>query len=249
MENGNGYRDPALVEAEALRARDEAFAQRDAARRARKRISILAGVAVMTAVGVFGVGMLYIFACCEIAVHRAEESAAEAHSEVASLRQALLDKAAVECAASVAAGRVSVVASPQVISPLGCSLASAVIAGAEGVTAGRVAVLTGAFHREPSGDDTPVVADASASKNLTTVYGVALTSATSGNRATVCRRGPVRVRAEPGVRPGDVVGTSCLEAGAVQSYRKPEPGAVVGRSMEETGNTRAGEVILDVGVE
>ncbi len=32
----------------------------------------------------------------------------------------------------------------------------------------------------------------------------------------------------------------------MQGHVKPEPGAIVGRALEETGSTRAGEVLLDV---
>lgn len=88
------------------------------------------------------------------------------------------------------------------------------------------------------------VAAAAASTNLTTIAGVSVT-ACSSNVTTVARMGRVMVGADAGISAGNLVGTSGTNAGNVAAS-SPGAGAIVGRAVENTGQTTAGKVIIDL---
>ena len=111
------------------------------------------------------------------------------------------------------------------------------LADTGGVTANKVVVYTGSSLK---------VQDAAGTNNLTTIAGVALATATSGNVTRVCVRGTVLTLADAGITTGQLVGTSAAVAGNVQSGTTPALGQVVGRATENTGATAANRVVVDV---
>lgn len=102
-------------------------------------------------------------------------------------------------------------------------------------TAGEVLVWSG----------TNGVAKAAAAADLTTIAGVATTTATNAT-VTVCRRGRVLVNADAGITAGELVATSGGTAGNVDDTASPTLGGIVGRATEATGGTSANKVIVDV---
>jgi hypothetical protein len=121
-------------------------------------------------------------------------------------------------------------------SQAGC-IAVDMLADTSGITAGKVVVWSG---------NTGKAQDAGGTANLTTIAGVALTTATVGNFARVMILGKAKVNADAGVTIGMLVGTSSAVAGNVQGGAAPGAGAIVGRAIEATGTTTAGKVYVFV---
>lgn len=117
-----------------------------------------------------------------------------------------------------------------------CAVAEEVLADTGGTTVNEVVVWSGANK----------VQNAAASTSLSTIAGVALTTASSGAKVKVCKRGRVQVNADAGITAGQLVSTSGTTAGNVQSTVVPVYGTAVGRATEATGGTTAGKVIVDV---
>lgn len=89
------------------------------------------------------------------------------------------------------------------------------------------------------------VAAAAASANLTTIAGIALTSATVGNPVLIARRGRCYANADAGITAGMLLGTSGAVAGNVLNST-PTLGALLGRACEATAGTVAGKVLVDL---
>jgi hypothetical protein len=89
------------------------------------------------------------------------------------------------------------------------------------------------------------VARSSATNNLTTIAGIATASQTGGQMYLVTH-GRALVNAQAGITVGQLVGTSSVSAGTIQSGTAPGAGAIVGRALESTGATQANKVIVYV---
>jgi hypothetical protein len=59
---------------------------------------------------------------------------------------------------------------------------------------------------------------------------------------------PGNIRREPTATAGQVLGTSSVVAGHVQSATTPGPNAAIGRAIEATGATTSGFVLVSVDV-
>lgn len=117
-----------------------------------------------------------------------------------------------------------------------CMLAETATTTVPGVTLAEVAVWAGSKNVER----------AAATANLHTVAGVAITTNGGGGPATICKVGRVIVNADAGIVAGDILVTSGAVAGNVAANNAAPVGAKIGRAIEATGGTVAGQVLMDV---
>ncbi len=97
------------------------------------------------------------------------------------------------------------------------------------VTAGEIVVW--------AGSDGKTVATAAATNNLTTIAGVAVTTATNA-AVRIARRGRCAVNADASITVGQLVGSSSGTAGNAQSGTTPGSGAVLGRACSATASSK-----------